>query len=248
MIPVRSHLDHAASQPRVIMGDTDIVAWRIGRVSLFVIVLVKNRLTPDRYSSVHIMYFRRPTSCPQVLARWGAPTVNVFPDDIRDTYNKPHYQNAYFDWPQLFERVELTKEQREKVLGIWFQPPRKKEGKHTTKKPYRKVKRIVVMRNDNVNIGTLFPGCEVEKVTLVEVTRHDARVHPVIEQRIKMNLREARVYKNCGIEFYATVNKSSVRFRAPSGQWRISFSSEDRDIKSFTVMVTIKKEPSDGNV
>lgn len=247
MIPVRAHNDHAASQPRVIMSDADIFAWRINRVSLFVIVLVKNRLTPDRYSSVHIMYFRRPTSCPQVLARWGAPTVNVFPDDIRDTYNKPHYQNAYFDWPELLERVELNKDQCEKVLGLWFQPHREKKAKHTTKAPYIKRKRVVVMRNDSVNLSTMFPGCEVTKVEVVRIDRHTYG-EDINPQNIKLNLNKHKLYKARGMEYYCTVNNSATRFRQTLGQWRVSFSSEDQNIKSFTVMVTIKKEATDGNV
>ncbi len=247
MIPQHPHLRRCFAQPKAldVEAKAKINAWLVGRGSIFVVMRTYHKGF-ENHPNTQVMFFKRFGSCPQVLARWSGPEKENFLEDTKATFDQCNATE--FFWPKLGLPVILNQEQLLKVQGRWMQPLRKKEGKRTTKKPYRKVKRIVVMRNDNVNIGTLFPGCEVEKVTLVEVTRHDARVHPVMEQRIKMNLREARVYKNCGIEFYATVNKSSVRFRAPSGQWRISFSSEDRDIKSFTVMVTIKKEPSDGNV
>lgn len=247
MIPQHPNIRRYFAQPTAlhVEAKADIKAWLVGRGSIFVVMRTYHKGYPH-HPTTQVMYFRRFGSCPQVLARWSGPEKANFLEDTKATYKQ--CGSTDYDWPTLGLPVILNQEQLLKVQGRWMQPLRKKEGKRTTKKEYLKVKRVTVSRNDNVNINAEFPGCEVLNVKLVEITRHDGRAHPCMEQRIKMNLREARTYKNCGVEFYATVNKSSVRFRQALGQWRISFSSEDRDIKSFTVMVTIKKEPTDGNV
>ena len=247
MIPQHPHIRRYFAQPTAlhVEAKADIKAWLVGRGSIFVVMRTYHKGYPH-HPTTQVMYFRRFGSCPQVLARWSGPEKANFLEDTKATYKQ--CGSTDYDWPTLGLPVILNQEQLLKVQGRWMQPLRKKEGKRTTKKEYLKVKRVTVPRNDNVNINAEFPGCEVLNVTLVEITRHDGRAHRTMEQRIKMNLREARTYKNGGVEFYATVNKSSIRFRQALGQWRISFSSEDRDIKSFTVMVTIKKEPTDGNV
>lgn len=247
MIPQHPHARRYFAQPSAlhVEAKAKINAWLVGRGSIFVVMRTYHKGW-ENHPNTQVMYFRRFGSCPQVLARWSGPEKENFLEDTKATFKQANATD--YAWPELGIPVILNQEQMLKVQGRWMQPLRKKEGKRSTKTPYLKKKRVVVMRNDNVNIGTLFPGCEVLKVELIEITPHKGEVIQAIPQRIKMNLREARTYKNRGVEFYATVNKSAVRFRQASGQWRISFSAEDRDIKSFTVMVTIKKEASDGNV
>lgn len=193
----------------------------------------------DNYHNVQVMYLRRPNSVPQVLARWSGPHQTNYPEYIQESFK--HCNATDFQWPELGVPVILNQDQLLKVRGRWMQPLRIKEGNRTEKKPYLKVKKIHVPRNGSVNIATTFPGCEVLKVQFLGFIQK-GNEHEFPKLTLPLNRKSATEFNHHGYQFWATVNKSAVRFRQTLGQWRISMSSEDQNITSFTVLVTIKKE------
>lgn len=246
MIPQPPHARRYFAQPKTLHvgARANVKAWLVGRGSIFVIMRTYHK-GYENHPNTQVMFFRRFGSCPQVLARWSGPEKAKFLEDTKATFEQCNATD--FPWPELGPPVILSYDQLMKVYGRWMQPLRKKDGKRSTKAPYVKKKRVVVMRNDSVNLSTLYPGCEVAKVEVVHIECHTGGVD-INTQNIKLNLNKHKLYKARGMEYYCTVNNSATRFRQTLGQWRVSFSSEDQNIKSFTAMVTIKKEASDGNV
>jgi hypothetical protein len=246
MIPQHPHIRRYFAQPRAlhVEAKANVKAWLVGRSSIFVVMRTYHKGF-ENHPNTQVMFFKRFGSCPQVLARWSGPEKAAFLKDTEVTFKQCNATD--FPWPELGPPVILTYEQLMKVYGRWMQPLRKKEGKRTTKKPYLKVKRVVVPRNDSVNLSTLYPGCEVVSAKLVGINKGQTMV-PVRQLPLAKTRGVARDYSTGGVKFFVSLCNKAVRFREKKNQWRLSMSSEDRDITTFTVLVTIRKEPSDGNV